>query len=125
MCACLPEVYIVAVARTPVGSLAGTLSSLTATKLGSIAIRGMFHFHFRFFSFVLWLKFLVCGAAAVEKAKINPQDIDECIMGNVLTGGVGQAPARQAALGAGLPNKVVCTTVNKVCASGMKGALLQ
>ena len=60
-------------------------------------------------------------AAALEKAKINPQDVDEVIMGNVLSAGVGQAPARQAALGAGLPHKVVTTTINKVCASGMKG----
>lgn len=86
-------------------------------------------FHFCHFShapssscspFSRW-SLLAPSQAALEKAKVNPQDVDEVIMGNVLSAGVGQAPARQAAIGAGLPHKVVCTTVNKVCASGMKG----
>jgi acetyl-CoA C-acetyltransferase len=95
------EVYIAAAVRTPIGGLAGTLSSLPATKLGSIAIK-----------------------AALERSKINPELVDEVYMGNVLSAGVGQAPARQAALGAGLPHKVCTTTINKVCASGAKAIAL-
>jgi acetyl-CoA C-acetyltransferase len=91
-------VCIVGVARTPMGSLSGSLSSLTATKLGSIAIQ-----------------------AALQKARVEPATVQEVFFGNVLSANLGQAPARQAAIGAGLPNTVVCTTVNKVCASGMKG----
>jgi acetyl-CoA C-acetyltransferase len=94
----LRDVCIVGVARTPMGSLSGSLSSLTATKLGSIAIQ-----------------------AALQKAGVEPATVQEVFFGNVLSANLGQAPARQAAIGAGLPNTVVCTTVNKVCASGMKG----
>ena len=95
------EVYIVAAARTPMGSFMGTLASIPATQLGSVAIKG-----------------------ALEKGGVNPDIIDEVFMGNVLQAGVGQAPARQAALGAGLGQNVPCTTVNKVCASGMKAIML-
>lgn len=89
-------------ARTPVGSFRGTLAGVTAPFLGSVAIKG-----------------------AVERAVGLPSDaVEEVFMGNVLQGGVGQAPARQAALGAGLSKSVPCTTVNKVCASGMKAIIL-
>lgn len=94
------EVYIVAGARTPVGSFLGSLSKIPAPKLGSIAIEG-----------------------ALEKAGVKAEDINEVFMGNVLSANIGQAPARQAALGAGIPNSVPCTTVNKVCASGMKSVM--
>lgn len=97
----LKEVYIVAAARTPIGSFLGGLASIPATTLGSIAIKG-----------------------ALEKGSIPADKIDEVFMGNVLQAGVGQAPARQAALGAGLEQSVPCTTVNKVCASGMKAIML-
>jgi len=97
----MKEVVIVSAVRTPMGSFMGTLSSTPATKLGSIAIK-----------------------AAVERAGIDPKLVQEVFMGNVLQAGVGQAPARQAALGAGLSNEVPCTTVNKVCASGMKAIML-
>lgn len=97
----LKEVYIVAVARTPIGSFLGGLSTIPATTLGAIAIKG-----------------------AIEKGNIPADKIDEVFMGNVLQAGVGQAPARQAALGAGLQQSVPCTTVNKVCASGMKAIML-
>lgn len=95
------EIYIVAAVRTPMGAFLGGLSSIPATQLGSVAIKG-----------------------ALDKSGINPALIDEVFMGNVLQAGVGQAPARQAALGAGLGNNVPCTTVNKVCASGMKAIML-
>lgn len=95
------DVCIVGVARTPMGGFLGTLSSLAATKLGSVAIEG-----------------------ALKRAKIDPSLVQEVIFGNVLSANLGQAPARQAALGAGIPNTVVCTTVNKVCASGMKAVML-
>jgi acetyl-CoA C-acetyltransferase len=91
------EVYIVAAVRTPIGSFGGCLSSLSSTQLGAIAIK-----------------------AAVEKINLNPDLVDEVIMGAVMQAGLGQAPARQASKGAGLPDKVIATTVNKVCASGMK-----
>jgi acetyl-CoA C-acetyltransferase len=94
------EVYIVSAVRTPIGSFGGALSSLSATQLGSIAIKG-----------------------AIEKAGIKPELVEEVIMGNVISANVGQAPARQAALGAGLPAQVRCTTVNKVCASGAKAII--
>ncbi|MCU0467042.1 MAG: acetyl-CoA C-acyltransferase [Arcicella sp.] len=94
------EVYIVSAVRTPIGSFGGALSSLSATNLGSIAIKG-----------------------AIEKAGIKPELVEEVIMGNVISANVGQAPARQAALGAGLPAQVRCTTINKVCASGMKAII--
>ena len=95
------EVYIVSAVRTPMGSFMGGLSTIPATQLGSIAIKG-----------------------ALEKGNINPEWVNEVFMGNVLQAGVGQAPARQAALAAGLGQNVPCTTVNKVCASGMKAIML-
>ena len=95
------EVVIVSALRTPIGSFGGALSSISATKLGAAAIK-----------------------AAVEKAGITPDEVQEVFMGNVLQAGLGQAPARQAAIYAGLENKVACTTVNKVCASGMKSIML-
>lgn len=97
----MKEVYIVSAVRTPIGSFGGALSSIPATKLGAVAIKG-----------------------AVAKAGIQPEDVNEVFMGNVLQAGAGQAPARQAAIFAGLPNTVICTTVNKVCASGMKAIML-
>ncbi|KAL1537223.1 Acetyl-CoA acetyltransferase 1 [Salvia divinorum] len=95
------DVCIVGVARTPIGGFLGSLSSLPATKLGSIAI-----------------------ACALKRAGVDPSLVQEVFFGNVLSANLGQAPARQAALGAGIPNSVVCTTVNKVCASGMKATML-
>lgn len=94
------RVVIVAATRTPIGSFMGSLSTVSASQLGAVAIKG-----------------------ALEKININPDLIDEVFMGNVVQSGVGQAPARQAALFAGLPNSVPCTTVNKVCASGMKAVM--
>jgi acetyl-CoA C-acetyltransferase len=91
------EVYIVSAVRTPIGSFGGSLKELSATKLGAIAVNG-----------------------AVAKAGIKPEDVQELLMGNVLQAGLGQAPARQACKASGLPDTVICTTVNKVCASGMK-----
>jgi acetyl-CoA C-acetyltransferase len=91
------EVYIVAAKRTPLGSFGGMLADITATKLGALAIK-----------------------AALAEAGIDPNDVDEVLMGNVVSANLGQAPARQAAKYAGLPDKVNCTTINKVCASGMK-----
>ena len=91
------EVYIISAVRTPMGSFGGGLKDFSATKLGSIAIK-----------------------AALEKAGIQPQQVQDVLMGSVLQANLGQAPARQAAKLAGLPNEVNCTTVNKVCASGMK-----
>jgi acetyl-CoA C-acetyltransferase len=96
----LKEVYIVSAVRTPIGSFMGGLSTISATELGSVAIKG-----------------------ALDKAGLDYTTVDEVFMGNVLQAGVGQAPARQAALGAGLSNNVPCTTVNKVCASGMKAIM--
>ncbi len=95
------EVYIISAVRTPIGSFMGGLSSISATSLGSTAIKG-----------------------ALEKGSVEAAHIDEVFMGNVLQAGVGQAPARQAALGAGLGMNVPCTTINKVCASGMKSIML-
>lgn len=94
------EVYIVSALRTPIGSFGGTLKDIPATKLGATAIK-----------------------AAVEKAGIKPSDVQEVYMGCVLQANLGQAPARQAAIFAGLPENVCCTTVNKVCASGMKAII--
>ncbi len=94
-------VVIVGYARTPMGGFLGDLKNLTAPQLGSAAIK-----------------------AAIERAGLAPADIQEVIMGNVLPAGQGQAPARQASLGAGLPESVGCTTINKVCGSGMKAAML-
>ncbi len=90
-------VYIVSAVRTPIGSFGGTLKDFSATQLGSIAIK-----------------------AALERAGLQPSQIQEVLMGCVLQANLGQAPARQAAIMAGLPDSVICTTVNKVCASGMK-----
>ena len=92
---------ILSAARTPVGSFGGTLSTLSAPELGAVAIK-----------------------AALERAGVAPEQVSEVIMGNVLTAGIGQAPARQAALGAGIPNSVPCTTIGKVCGSGMKSVML-
>ncbi len=94
------EVVIVGAARTAVGSFQGALSSLTAPQLGAVVIR-----------------------AALERAGVKAESVDQVIMGNVLTAGVGQAPARQAALGAGLPTNVPCVTVNKVCGSGLQAVV--
>ena len=95
------KIVIVSAVRTPIGSFMGGLSSVPAPQLGAIAIQG-----------------------ALAKIKLDPKLIDEVFMGNVVQAGVGQAPARQAAILAGLPNTVACTTVNKVCASGMKALML-
>ena len=97
----MSEVVIVGAARTPIGAFLGGLAPLAAPKLGAIAIR-----------------------AALERSGISDDKIDEVYMGNVVQAGVGQAPARQAALGAGLPQSVPCTTVNKVCGSGLKSVML-
>ena len=96
----MSEVVIVSMVRTPIGSFLGGLSSLSAPKLGAIAIK-----------------------AALEKINLKPEMVDEVLMGNVLQANVGQAPARQAAIFAGIPNTVPCTTVNKVCASGLKAMM--
>lgn len=94
------DVYIVSMARTPIGSFMGQLSGFSAVQLGSIAIK-----------------------SAIERANIGPDKIQEVFMGNVLQANAGQAPARQAALAAGIPDTVPCTTINKVCASGMKAIM--
>ncbi len=97
----MKEVYIVSAVRTPLGSFGGSLSGLSATKLGSAAVK-----------------------AAVEKAGIKPDVVDEVFFGNVLSANLGQAPARQVALFSGIPNTVPCTTINKVCASSMKAVMI-
>ena len=97
----MKEVVIVSAVRTPMGSFGGVFSSLSATKLGSYAIKG-----------------------AIDKCGIDKQLIDEVFMGNVLQANLGQAPARQAAIEAGLSDKIPCTTVNKVCSSGMKSIMI-
>ncbi|MEK6155271.1 acetyl-CoA C-acyltransferase [Flavobacteriaceae bacterium 3-367] len=96
----MKDVVIVSVARTPIGSFMGTLSSIPAPKLGAIAIKG-----------------------ALEKINLGPEMVEEVLMGNVVQAGTGQAPARQAAIYAGIPDSVPCTTINKVCASGMKSVM--
>ncbi len=96
-----PEVYILSAIRTPIGSFGGVLKTLSAAELGSIAIK-----------------------AAVEKAGVGPEKVQDVLMGCVLQANLGQAPARQAAKFAGLPDSVNCTTINKVCASGMKAVML-
>ena len=96
----MKEVVIVSAVRTPIGSFMGSLSSIDAPKLGAIAIKG-----------------------ALEKINLNPSSVDEVLMGQVVQAGAGQAPARQAAIFAGIPNTVPCTTVNKVCSSGMKSIM--
>ncbi len=95
------KVYIVSAVRTPMGSFLGSLSSVSAPKLGATAIKG-----------------------ALDKANLKPGNVDEVIMGNVLQAGLGQAPARQASMFAGIDKNVPCTTINKVCASGMKAISL-
>jgi len=96
----MEEVYIVSAVRTPIGSFGGSLSGFTAVELGSKAIKG-----------------------ALEKAGVAATEVNEVLMGNVVSAGLGQAPARQAAIGAGIGYNVPCTTVNKVCASGMKSVM--
>ena len=98
--ASMPPVYIVSATRTPIGAFMGSLSSLRAPELGAIAIK-----------------------SAVERAKLKPEQIGEVFMGNVLQAGIGQAPARQALIYAGLPNSVPATTVNKVCGSGLQAVI--
>ena len=95
------EVVIVSAVRTPIGSFGGSLAEVSATQLGATAVK-----------------------AAVERAGVSPEAVNEVIMGSVLQANLGQAPARQAAKFAGLPNEVACTTVNKVCASGMKAIMM-
>ena len=97
----MKEVVIVSVARTPIGSFMGSLSTIPAPKLGAVAIKG-----------------------ALDKINLQPEMVEEVYMGNVVSAGLGQAPARQAAIFAGIPNTVPCTTVNKVCSSGMKSIML-
>ncbi|NCS88329.1 MAG: acetyl-CoA acetyltransferase [Ignavibacteria bacterium CG2_30_36_16] len=97
----MKKVVIVSAKRTPIGSFGGSISSLSAAKLGSIAIK-----------------------ASIDYIKLDPQFVDEVIFGNVLTAGQGQAPARQAALLAGLPDKTECLTINKMCGSGLKAVML-
>jgi acetyl-CoA C-acetyltransferase len=97
----MKKIVIISAKRTPIGSFGGSLASLSAGKLGSLAIKGV-----------------------LEDSKISENLIDEVIMGNVLTGGQGQAPARQAALFAGLPDKTECMTINKMCGSGLKAVML-
>ena len=97
----LNEAVIVSACRTPVGSFRGTLSSIPAPRLGAIVIK-----------------------EAVRRAGIKGEDVHEVIMGNVLQAGVGQAPARQASIFAGLPPSVECMTINKVCGSGLKSVML-
>lgn len=94
------EVYIVSAARTPIGSFGGKLAGFSATKLGSLAIKG-----------------------ALEKANVDAAHVQEVFIGNVVSANLGQAPARQAAIGAGLSNEVPCTLINKVCSSGMKSIM--
>src|SRR5580658_7495850 len=94
-------VYIVSAARTPIGSFLGTLGSVRAPDLGAVAIRG-----------------------ALSRAKLAPDAVEQVFMGNVLSAGIGQAPARQAAIFAGIPNTVPATTVSKVCGSGMEAVIL-
>lgn len=97
----MKEVFIVSAVRTPMGSFMGSLSSVPATKLGAVAVKG-----------------------ALDKIGMDPKEVQEIYMGNVLQAGEGQAPARQAALGAGLSNETPSTTINKVCASGMKAVTM-
>src|SRR3954469_6488515 len=94
------EVVIVGAARTPIGAFQGSLAALPAPRLGAVALK-----------------------AALERAGVSPQEVKTVFMGEVLQGGVGQAPARQAALFAGIPNNVPCVTVNKVCGSGLESVI--
>jgi acetyl-CoA C-acetyltransferase len=95
------DIVIVSMARTPIGSFLGSLATLSATKLGSIAIKG-----------------------ALDRIGLDANKVDEVLMGNVVSAGLGQAPARQAAMFAGIPDTVPCTTINKVCSSGMKAIII-
>ena len=95
------SVYIIGFARTPIGSLSGSLSAVSAPQLGATAIK-----------------------EAIKRAGVKAEDIQEVFMGNVVSAGIGQAPAQQASIFAGIPTNVPCTTVNKVCASGMKSIML-
>ena len=97
----MKEVFIVSAVRTPLGSFGGTLAGVSATQLGAAAIKG-----------------------ALANAGVQPDWVTEVLMGNVVSANLGQAPARQAAVFAGLPANVPCTTINKVCASGMKAITL-
>lgn len=99
--AVLNEVVIVDAVRTPIGSFQGSLSSQSATQLGGVAVKGL-----------------------LDRTGIAPENVNEIYMGNVCSAGLGQAPARQAAIFAGLPEKTICTTVHKVCASGLKAVTL-
>src|SRR5262245_8742686 len=94
------EAVILSAARTPIGKFQGALNNVSATTLGAIAVK-----------------------AAVERAGIDPKEVEEVLMGNVVQAGTGQAPARQAAIHAGVPATVSATTVNKVCGSGLKAAM--
>ena len=95
------DIFIVGAARTPLGSFGGTLSSVPAVKLGSLGIQ-----------------------AALSRANLPAEKVNEVFMGNVMSANLGQAPARQASLGAGIPADIPCTTVNKVCSSGMKAVMI-
>ncbi|MGH9579804.1 MAG: beta-ketoacyl synthase N-terminal-like domain-containing protein, partial [Terriglobales bacterium] len=95
------ETVILSAVRTPVGKFQGALSDLSATELGAIVVREV-----------------------VQRAQLDPKQVDECIMGNVVSAGLGQNPARQAALGGGLAKEVAAMTVNKVCGSGLKSVAL-
>src|SRR2546428_10835725 len=97
----MSDAVILGAARTPIGAFLGGLAPIPAPKLGAIAIK-----------------------CALERAGVRPDQVDEVFMGNVVQAGVGQAPARQASLAAGIPNSVPCTTVNKVCGSGLKAVML-
>src|ERR1700685_4637668 len=97
----MEDVVIVSAVRTPIGKFQGSLSNLGAPQLGAIVVR-----------------------EAIRRAGIDPNTIDECIMGNVISAGLGQNPARQAALGGGLPDSVSALTINKVCGSGLKAVAL-
>src|ERR1051326_1229033 len=96
----MKEVYIISAVRTPMGSFGGSLKNIPATKLGATAIKG-----------------------ALTKINLDPKEVQEVYMGSVLQANLGQAPARQAARFAGLPDNIPCTTVNKVCSSGMKAIM--
>jgi acetyl-CoA C-acetyltransferase len=97
----LPEVFIVAAGRTPVGSMSGSLKALSATELGAQVVK-----------------------ATIDRAGLKPSDVEEVFMGNVLQANLGQSPARQVVIGAGCPDSTEATTINKVCASGMKSIIL-
>src|SRR2546421_12576330 len=97
----MSDAVILGAARTPIGAFLGGLAPVPAPKLGAIAIK-----------------------CALERAGVRVDEVDEVFMGNVVQAGVGQAPARQAALAAGIPNSVPCTTINKVCGSGLKSVML-